>query len=63
LSSKSATNARSQPCNARSSRTNGENAVAFASVCHWQRRSGARLHSSRSAGRLPLSAANVRPKP
>ncbi len=61
--STSATNARSQPCNARSSRTSsGKNAVAFASVCHWQRRSGARLHSCRFADRLPLSAANARPK-
>jgi hypothetical protein len=40
----------------------GENAVAFASVCHWQRRSGARLHSGRFADRLSLSAANARPK-
>jgi len=40
----------------------GENAVAFASVCPWQRRSGARLHSNRSADRLPLSAPNARPK-
>jgi hypothetical protein len=39
-----------------------KNAAAFASVCHWQRRSGARLHSCRSADRLPLSTANVRPK-
>ena len=27
----------------------GENAVASASVCHWQRRSGTRFHSCRSA--------------
>ena len=40
----------------------GENAAAPASVCHWQRRSGARLHSYRSADRLPLSATNTRPK-
>jgi hypothetical protein len=33
-----------------------------ASVWHWQRRSGARLHSCRFAHRLPLSAANARPK-
>ena len=29
---------------------------------HWQRRSGARLHSFCFADRLPLSAANNRPK-
>ncbi|HEV2328876.1 MAG TPA: hypothetical protein VGY56_08835 [Verrucomicrobiae bacterium] len=40
----------------------GEMAVAFASVCPWQRRSGVRLHSRRSADRLPLSATNARPK-
>jgi len=39
-----------------------ESATAFASVYHWRRRSGARLHSYRSADRLPLSAANARPK-
>jgi len=39
-----------------------KNAVAFASVCHWHRRSGARLHSGRSTDRLPLPAANARPK-
>jgi len=39
-----------------------KNAVAFASICHWQRRSGARFHSSRSTDRLPLPAANARPK-
>jgi hypothetical protein len=33
-----------------------------ASVWHWQRRSGARLHSCRFADRLPLPAANARPK-
>jgi len=31
-------------------------------ICHWQRRSGARLRSCRFADRLPLSAANARPK-
>jgi hypothetical protein len=47
---------------ARSSWTKKESAPAFASVCHWRRRSGARLHSCRSADCLPLSAANARPK-
>jgi hypothetical protein len=37
-------------------------AAPVASVWHWQRRSGARLHSCRFAHRLPLSAANARPK-
>jgi hypothetical protein len=34
----------------------------LASVCHWQRRSDAWLHSGRFADRLPLLAANARPK-
>jgi hypothetical protein len=42
--------------------TNGKNAAAFASVYHWQRRSGVRLHSCLFADRLPLPAANARPK-
>ena len=42
--------------------TDRENAVALASVCHWQRCSGVRLHSCCSADRLPLPAANARPK-
>jgi len=63
LGSTSATNARC-PSVQRALVTDdvGENAAAFASVCPWQRRSGARLHSHRSADRLPLSAANARPK-
>jgi hypothetical protein len=55
------TRVHSRVTRARRGRTE-ENAVAFASVYHWQRRSGARLHSGRSADRLPLSAANARPK-
>ena len=47
-----ATNARSATASRAFVADREENAVALASVCHWQRRSGARLHSCRSADRL-----------